>query len=52
MITVESPITVDPVTRTIVFDYWNWGRQQPYGRVSTSLDAFKADYYGVITAKF
>ncbi len=52
MITVESPIAVDPATNTISFDYWTWGRTKPYKKLSMSLADFQKDYFGAITATF
>jgi hypothetical protein len=52
MISVESPITIDPATNTISFDYWTWGRAKPYQKLSMSLANFQKDYFGAITATF
>ena len=52
LIPVESPITIDNAANTITFDYWTWGRPQPYGTVSVPLSQFRADYLGALTAKF
>ena len=52
LIPVESPIAIDNAANTITFDYWTWGRSQPYGTVSMPLSQFQADYLGVLTAKF
>ncbi len=52
MISVESPIAIDPATNTISFDYWTWGRVKPYKKLSMSLADFQKDYFGAITATF
>jgi hypothetical protein len=52
MISVETPITIDPATNTISFDYWTWGQVKPYQKLSMSLANFQKDYFGAITATF
>lgn len=52
IITVESPVTIDSAANTIAFDFWTWGRVQPYGRVTIPIAQFQKDFLGSITAKF
>jgi hypothetical protein len=50
MITLESPLEIDEANDKAKFDYWTWG--QPVKTLNTTLTALKANYLGVIEAKF
>lgn len=50
MITLESPITIDKANNRITFNYWTWG--QPVQKLEKTVEEFKAQYYGGITATF
>ncbi|TQM63799.1 hypothetical protein FBY41_0152 [Humibacillus xanthopallidus] len=50
IITVESPVSVDPTANTASFDYWTWG--QPIKTLITTYTALRSAYLGAITATF
>lgn len=51
MITIESPIIINETANNITFNYWSYGTE-PVKTLITSLDNFKANYYGAIIATF
>ena len=50
IITLESPMTIDEANNKVKFDYWTWG--QPVKTLTTTVDALKSYYLGVIIVSF